>query len=127
MEREYLLKIIERNFFVLSKEEIADRINKSSLTISDTNKVCLKDQYPQLNEIENRVFLNPAFCDNVADLTHRISEISNKSSVNVLKLEKIADDTLLLISIYYHYQAVLYDNIMLRFLRLVMKEKILLA
>ena len=129
MTREYLLKVIEKHFWVLSKEEIAKQIakNRVSLYLPDYLVNMLQAQDEKLdNAPEFSKQLHPLFCEACHKITEQIEEME-KGNLTILGREKLFDDCLLFISIYYHYSAVLLPNVMADFLRQVLMKKILLT
>ena len=127
MTREYLIKVIDKYFWVLSRQEISEQIPTSNIALPDFLLSYLKQQHDILNDISKRSAFQHYFYDAV-DVTSRLITCETKQTLpNPLKMEKMFNEALLLISIYYHYQAVMLPNTMAAFIRLILKEKILLA
>jgi hypothetical protein len=126
MKREYLLKVIEKHFFVLSKEEIAEQIKADKLDFPDFLVNALETQDACLDDANRLKIINPYFCDAISDVRERINNLRDKQ-LTVWGKEKLFDNTLLLISVYYHYSAVSFNNVMADFIRLVLLEKVLLT
>lgn len=126
MTREYLLKVIEKHFFVLSKEEIAEQIGDAKLLLPDWFVEALQKQDPMLDDEEKRKYLHPLFYTAAEDIRASFDLLGNVNFV-VFDREKLFDRTLLVISIFYHYPAVLLPNVMADFLRDVLLKKILLT
>lgn len=123
--RTYLLKMIEKHFFVLSKDEVSNM--EAGFELSDYLVGMLKRQDANLNNEEKYLsLLHPSFAQAEQEIVSRI-EMLDKNKLNVWEQEKLFKDCLLFISIYYHYSAVLYPNVMANFLRLVLLKKILLT
>lgn len=126
MTREYLLKVIEKHFFVLSKKEIAEQIGDAKLQLPDWFVEALQKQDPMLDDEERRRYLHPLFYAAVEDVRASFDLLGNLNFL-IWDREKLFDNTLLVISIFYHYPAVLLPNVMVDFLRDVLLKKILLT
>ena len=127
MERKYLLKVIEKHFFVLSKDEIAKQIVSETLELSYFIIDHLVKQSEKLdNAQEYQKIFHPLFCEAGLKIMKKINDME-KGNLSIFDREKLFDDCLLFISIYYHYSAVLYPIAMADFLRLVLTTKILLT
>jgi hypothetical protein len=110
---------------VLSKDEIAKQITEKNFNLPDFLISMLQMQDERLdNEAEYLKVLHPLFCEAECGLVNRISKFETRF---IFERERLFDDCLLLISIYYHYSAVLVPNVMADFLRLVLMKKILLT
>lgn len=127
MTREYLLKVIEKHFWVLSKDEIAKQIGDAKLLLPDCFVEALQKQDPMLDDEEKRKYLHPLFYAAAEDIRASFDLLGNVNFVAVFDREKLFDRTLLVISIFYHYSAVLLPNVMADFLRDVLLKKILLT
>lgn len=128
MERQYLLKVIEKHFYVLSKEEIAQQITKADFQLPDFLVEALQTQDVKLNAISNLSTLNEIFFKAMDDVRKRIFKQDVKSfHLDPLENESIFDDALLLISVYYHYQATIGTAATADFIRLVLIKKTLLT
>lgn len=126
MTREYLLKVIEKHFWVLSKEEIAAQIANANVELPDFIRDMLVIQDVELNNEEKRKIFHPYFCDAIGDARGEIS-LWEQEKLTIWGCEKLFDSCLLLVSIFYHYSAVLVPNVMADFLRVVLLKKILLT
>lgn len=126
MKREYLLKVIDKNFWVLSKDEISEQIDKIKSSLPDSVKTSLKTQNMVLASDGKKLF-HPYFSEEISNIKQRILRETDCPFPNPLRMEVLFDQSLLLISIYYRYPEAMYDNVMAELLRLVLKEKILLA
>ena len=126
MTREYLLKVIEKHFWVLSKDEIAKQIANANVELPDSIRDMLVIQDVELNNEEKRKIFHPYFCDAIGDARGEIS-LWEQEKLTIWGCEKLFDSCLLLISIFYHYSAVLVPNVMADFLRVVLLKKILLT
>lgn len=126
MTREYLLKVIEKHFWVLSKDEIAKQIANANVELPDFIRDMLVIQDVELDNEENRRILNPLFHDVIENIRGEIT-LLEKDQLFCRRREKLFDNCLLLISIFYHYSAVLIPNVMADFLRVVLLKKILLT
>ncbi|MBQ9034962.1 MAG: hypothetical protein IJ099_03245 [Alphaproteobacteria bacterium] len=126
MTREYLLKVIEKHFWVLSKEEIAAQIHETKTSLPPFLVEKLQAKMPELDSEEKRKIFHPYFCDVIEEIRQKIASEEHEN-LTILGREKLFDDCLMLISIYYHYSAVLLPNVMADFLRVVLMKKILLT
>lgn len=126
MTREYLLKVIEKHFWVLSKDEIAKQIANANVELPDFIRDMLMIQDVELNNEEKRKIFHPYFCDAIGNVRGEIS-LWEQEKLTIWGCEKLFDSCLLLISIFYHYSAVLVPNVMADFLRVVLLKKILLT
>lgn len=127
MERSYLLKVIEKNFWPLSAEEIAEQLATVPLNLPDFLKEMLKQKDASLCEQENLKNLHPLFCQALLTIEKSYDELAKEAHPNVLRFEKLFDEALLMISIYYQYSAVLHSNVAAEFIRFVLQTKVLLA
>lgn len=118
--------IIRKHLLLLRPEEISEKIDEVDLEISDEMKMLLKNQDSVLNDEayinSNHAGLQPA----VQSLSRAIVVVTGNSIVNGQKMVELFDKTVLILSIYYQYNAVLYDSEMYAFLRLVLEKKIFL-
>lgn len=128
MERKYLLKVIEKHFFVLNKEEIGQQITKTDFKLPDFLVKALQTQDDKLNAISNLSQLTEHFAKAINNVRNRILKQNEKSlHFDPLENEGIFDDALLLISIYYHYSAAMGSAVTADFIRLVLLKKVLLT
>lgn len=127
MNREYLLKVIEKHFFVLSKEEIAEQIAKTHyFKLPDFLVEALQTQDPRLNSISNLTTIHMSIVKIIETLSKRIS--SEKANLCFdLERDELRDDTLLLISAHYHYPAFVTTSLFADFIQIVLLKKILLT
>ena len=127
MKREYLLKVIEKHFFVLSKEEIAEQIKETHyFKLPDFLVEALQTQDPRLNSISNLTTVHMVVAKTIDDVSKQIS--SQKADLCFdLNRDELRDDTLLLISIYYHYPAFVSNSLIADFIWQVLLKKILLT
>ena len=126
MDREYLLQIINTNFHsvLLSKDEIAQKVKQNSYFKEyEVISELLERQDAQLNNIDRQPFLHIYYWE----LVKSIMDAIRKADLSPKDENTIADAALLVISIYKEYSAVFYPFLMYSFLRLVLKEKILLV
>ena len=126
MTREYLLRVIDKHFWVLSKNEIADQIAAVDLSLPDFVVNALQKQLFSLDDAEKIRVLHPYFSDAINTIREHIVSLDN-DKLTIWGRENLFDETLLIISIYYHYSGVLLANVMADFLRLVLMKKILLT
>ena len=126
MTREYLLKVIEKHFFVLSKDEISAQIKEAKLKLPDFLVEALETQHLELDNEEKQRIFHPYFCDTIEEVRGHIVSLEQEN-LTIWGRERLFDETLLFISIYYHYSAVLLPNVMADFLRLILMKKILLT
>jgi len=127
MNRQYLLKVIEKHFFVLSKEEIAEKIKDSHyFKLPDFLVDALQTQDQRLNSVSNLTMVHMIVAKVFDDISKLIAEqkldLCFDSDRNDLR-----NDALLLISIYYHYFAFVTDAVIADFIQLVLVKKILLT
>ena len=122
MDRNYLLKIIEKNFIIFDKDEISKKIT-DNYWFDELLRKLVQEQSNKLDEEELRGSLHIVFCKATENILKRIRHDCNYS----FEWEKIADTSLLIISIYYHYSAICEPVLMYNFIRKIMKEKILLV
>ena len=128
MERTYLLRVIEKHFFVLSKEEIAQKITEANFKLPDFLVEALQKQDPRLNAISNLSMVNTSFTNALIEVKGHILNQNEKNCLSdPMESEEIFDDTLLLISCYYHYSAIICMGAMVDFIRLVLTKKVLLT
>lgn len=127
MKRDYLLKVIDKNFWPLSKEEIAKQLSTVSLNLPDFLKSFLRQQDASLSAIENLKNFHPYFYEAVQTVERRVDVLVEKVHPCPMDMEKLFDEALLIISIYYHYPAVLHNSIMAEFIRFVLRTNVLLA
>lgn len=127
MKREYLLKVIEKHFFVLSKEEIAEQIKETHyFELPDFLVEALQTQDQRLNSISNLTTVHMVVAKVIDDVSKRIS--AGKTDLYLAQeRDELRDDTLLLISIYYHYPAFMASSLAADFIQLVLLKKILLT
>lgn len=126
MNREYLLQIINTNFHsvLLSKDEIAQKVKQNSYFKEyEVISELLERQDAQLNNIDRQPFLHIYYWE----LVKSIMDAIRKADLSPKDENTIADAALLVISIYKEYSAVCHPFLMYSFLRLVLKEKILLV
>ena len=126
MDREYLLQIINTNFHsvLLSKDEIAQKVeNNFFFKKCEVILELLERQDAQLNDIGRQPFLHIYYWKLVKSIMDSIQKIDHFP----IDENTVADTALLVISIYKEYSAVFYPFLMYSFLRLVLKEKILLV
>lgn len=121
MNRNYLLKIIEKNFFILDKNELSREIANNPF-FNQNLKNLIAEQNISLNDKEKFAMYHSWFYGTIEELLQKFSYNSNE-----IAQEKLADASLLVVSAYYHYSAICSSATMYRFLRNVMKEKILLV
>lgn len=121
MDRSYLLKVIEKNFIIFDKDELSQKIAVSR-GFDKTLKSLIEKQDDSLNDSKYLPVLHSWFFETVKELLKKI-----KRDKYFNEEEKLADMSLLVISIYYHYSAVCSPMVMYVFIRNVLKEKILLV
>ncbi len=121
MNRNYLLKVIEKNFFVLDKDELSREIADNPF-FDQSLKNLVVEQSISLNDKE-------MFATHHSQVYETIKELLRKFSHNNYdyEQEKLADASLLVVSVYYHYSEICSSTAMYVFLRNVIKEKTLLA
>lgn len=127
MKRDYLLKVIDKNFWPLSKEEIARQLSNVKLNLPDFLKEFLQREDDSLHTMENLKNFHPYFCEAIRTIEDRVDRLVEDRHPNPIYLGQLFDEALLAISIYYRYPAVLYSNVMAEFIRFVLGTKILLA
>ena len=126
MNREYLLKAIRRHFCVLNKDEIVMQIKIDRPSLPDAVIDALQDKLSVLNDESKLKDFNPIFCSFIASIRERV-EYWDNGRLTIPGRGKLFDDTLLMISVYFHYRAVVDDCVMFDFLRFVLIKKILLT
>jgi hypothetical protein len=125
MKREYLIKVIEKHFFVMSKSEIAEFSGITDLSLSESMKSLLQTADYELFKKENLCLNNAGFQPIVKSLIDTI--VSKRTDTDMLLYEKTFDECLFLISVYYHYPAVLSNLLIAGLIRAVLRHNILLA
>lgn len=121
MDRNYLLKIIEKNFFVLDKDELSREIADNPF-FNQSLKNLITEQNSSLNDKKMLPMYHSWLYETIVTLRQKF--IYDDCDYEE---EKIADASLLVVSAYYHYSAICSSTAMYGFLRNVIKEKILLA
>ena len=135
MDKNYLLKIIKKNFIILSKDEISEKIGEISYFDPKSFLTQLiRQQNDKLNDEQYQGVLHSHFFDIVNWLVKDLIEDSCKfdprtGACGIFNPQKAdrADAAQLVISVYYHYPAICFPPSMYSFIRLVLKEKILLV
>lgn len=127
MKRSYILKAIEKNFWPLSKEEIAQQLSIVPLNLPDFLKEMLRQENASLNAPENLKNFQPFFCETLHSIENRYELLAEEKHPNPIFFEQLFDEALLMISIYYRYSAVLHSNVAAEFIRFVLQTKVLLA
>ena len=124
MDKNYLLKIIKKNFIILSKDEISEKIGEISYFDPKSflsQLIC--QQNDKLDDEQYQGVLHSHFFDVINPL---VKDLKEDSSVFDPRNASRADAAQLVISVYYHYPAICLPSLMYSFIRLVLKEKILL-
>lgn len=121
MDRSYLLKAIERNFFIFDKDELSQKIANSQ-GFEERLKSLVERQAGCLNDSKYLSVQHALFYKTIEELLKKM-----KQNLYAHEEEMLADKSLLAISIYYHYSAVCLPTLMYVFIRNVLKEKILLV
>ncbi len=121
MDRSYLLKIIEKTFMVFDKDELSQKIADNPLFDKRLKKY-IQEQDSSLDNQEYLPIYHRRFYDTIMNLLRKF----NREGYD-FEQERQADAALLAISIYYHYSAICLPCLMYRFIREVLKEKILLV
>lgn len=127
MTRDYLLKVIDKNFWPLSKDEIAQQLSTVPLNLPDFLKEILRQEDESLSAPVNLKNFHPYFYEALRTVENRLEALGEQMHPNPLQLEKIFDEALLIISIYYRYPAVLFSNTMAEFIRFVLRTNVLLV
>lgn len=120
MDRDYLLKIIEKNFILLTKDEISQKIAYSTYFDEDWKQL-IKEQSEKLDDR----YCTHHYRKFDVTISKILCEIQNKP--DLYQLMHIAEASLLVVSIYYHYSSVCFESSMYEFFRAILKEKILLV
>lgn len=127
MDRQYLLKVIEKHFFVLSKEEIAEKIKDTRyFKLPDFLVEALQTQDPRLNAVSNLTTVHMIVTKVFEDVSKHIAGQKLDLCFS-LDRNELREDVLLLISIYYHYSAFVTDALIADFIQLVLVKKLLLT
>lgn len=133
MDRDYLITIISglltgKKLLKLSSSEISEKISKTNLPISNKMKSLLNNKKRDELDNEEHICMNHTMLyPAVRNLSTEIMLATREGKFSDQKMAKIFDDVVLLLSIYWEYKAVLRPESMYVFLRLVLKEKILLV
>ena len=135
MDKNYLLKIIKKNFIILSKDEKKKKIGE--ISYFDPERFLTKlirQQNDKLDDEQYQSLLHSYFFDVISRLAKDLKEDSYmfnrpKEIYGIFKPLNAdrADAAQLVISVYYHYPAICFPPSMYSFIRLVLKEKILLV
>lgn len=133
MDREYIRIFVAelltgKKLILLPPGQIAEKIDKTDLVISDEMKLLLKSQNNDiLNDKAHLDFNHAGLQPAIQSLSRAIVVLTRDAIVDERKMARIFDNVVLLLSIYWQYEAVLRPESMYVFLRLVLKEKILLV
>lgn len=135
MDKNYLLKIIKKNFIILSKDEISEKIGEISYFDPKSFLTQLiQQQNDKLDDEQYQGVLHSHFFDIVNQLITDLKKSANlfdyrMGTCGIFNPQNAsqADATQLVISVYYHYPAICLPELMYSFIRLVLKEKILLV
>lgn len=135
MDKNYLLKIIKKNFIILSKDEISEKIGE--ISYFDPKRFLTKLIRQQNNKLDDEQYqglLHSYFFDVINPLVKDLKEDSckfdpRKGACGIFnpRNASLADAAQLVISVYYHYPNICLPSLMYSFIRLVLKEKILLV
>lgn len=124
MDREYLLKVINKNFFLLNRDEIANAAKNNWIFRKQTTFLqFLQNQDSRLSDPESLRLFSPYF----HSIVEEVSASIQRGRLNPITEIGYADTSLLILSAYNEYPAICSDSIMFAFIRLVLKEKILLV
>lgn len=128
MDRKYLLKIIKKNFPILSMNEISQKI-KNHHNFNDTLKRLIQQQNTELNNEENQNILNDWLSESVYYIADKVIKLKNSQDEKYIidEIEELAEISLIIISAYYQYSAICHTQLMYGFVHLVLTEKILLV
>ena len=127
MDRKYLIRIIEKNFIVLEKEELSIKIKDAGVILPQVVVSLVCEQSKELADPENLKNYYPYFHDEVQDVLKKIKTQEEVGWNSPLYLEKISDRALVLVSIYYHYPAAFDDSTIALLIQKVMMNKVLLV
>lgn len=127
MERAYLLKVIDKHFWALSKEEIAAQATSNNFGLPEFLIEALQKQDAKLDNTENLKLFHPYFTDVVNEVREGIISADENRHNTPKQRERLFDQSLWLISVYYRYSAVMNNTLIADFIRLILMRKVLLT
>ncbi len=120
MDREYLLKVIEQKFFVLDKEQIAQKVENNISFAQSQLTPLFQKQDPKLDDTRLHKYLHACFFDVFQKFKQNLEKARSIKS-----LADSADTAVLIISIYYHYPQICTPLLMFEILHEIFRSKLL--